>query len=145
MAEAEPLFMLSLPGNCSWVSGSCLKNRGFLQHQCWQRPSDTFLTLTVLVTPVMLVQGQKQEDPHHSPISKITLHPTIHQLMWHLSGERDKTPSPFSAHPNYAEPRKRWLHGQLQVLNSQGTATTASVWDGHLGSLNTTSVQWGQF
>lgn len=30
--------------------------------------------------------------------------------------------SPVCAHSNHAEVRKRWLHGQLQVLNSQVTA-----------------------
>lgn len=32
MAEAQPLFMLPLPGNCSWVWGAAWKTRGFLQH-----------------------------------------------------------------------------------------------------------------
>lgn len=31
--------------------GCCLKNRGVLQHQHWQRPPDILLTLTVLVPP----------------------------------------------------------------------------------------------
>lgn len=58
--------------------GCCLKNRGFLQHQCWQRPPDILLILTVLVPPLLLIQGQKQEDPHHFTTSKISL-PASHQ------------------------------------------------------------------
>lgn len=122
----------------SWLAlACCLKNGGFfLKHQCWLRPPDILLVLTVLVTVHTAGPGAETEGSSslHQPQKTPLLHLTKQELMlllWHLSEERDETSSPVSTHfakPwNYAELRKRWLlylHGQLQVLHSDIIAIT---------------------
>lgn len=75
----------------------------FLKHQCWLRPPDILLMLTVLVTVHTAGPGAEAEGSSslHQPQNPPFLHLTKHELMlllWHLSEERDETSNPVSTH-----------------------------------------------
>lgn len=152
MAEAQPLFMLLLPGNCSWVWGAAWKTGVFFAASVLTKAPDILLTLTVLVPPVLLIQGQKQEDPHHSTTSKITL-PASHQTLAYVAFKwwEGWEPQPCLCTLKLCraeEEMAAWATAGAQLTGyNYGFPQQQhnSAWDGTLSSLNTTSMQWGQF
>lgn len=129
--------------------GCCLKHRGFFAASVLAKAPDILLTLTVLVPPVLLIQEQKQEDPHHSTTSKITL-PAPHQTSAYVAFKwwdgRDSQPCLCTLKPC----RVKEEMGARATAGAQLTGYNYgfpkqqpnSVWDGTLSSLNTISMQW---